>query len=152
QQERQRVAGALMIEAPSRRDAGLRGEMLVIRGGPRSRLARQLSRAELWGRRLTGATYTNVLEALLGIASRDGLVRRVHTVFHAPGWRLAASGFRLIEGDGRTRDKPGNAYFTNLYRSLADSLARGGEGLFGYEGREHTAQVDQHRREWREWR
>ena len=28
----------------------------------------------------------------------------------------------------------------------------GGEGLFGLESREHTAQVDQARREWREWR
>lgn len=28
----------------------------------------------------------------------------------------------------------------------------GGEGLFGFEGREHTAQVDQERRVWREWR
>ena len=40
----------------------------------------------------------------------------------------------------------------SLYDTLADTLLRGGEGLFGLEGREHTAQVDQKRREWREWR
>jgi ATP-dependent helicase YprA (DUF1998 family) len=39
-----------------------------------------------------------------------------------------------------------------LYTSLADALANDGSALFGIEGREHTAQVDQNRREWREWR
>ena len=38
-----------------------------------------------------------------------------------------------------------------MKRSQAHSQD-GGEGLFGMEGREHTAQVDQERREWREWR
>ena len=48
--------------------------------------------------------------------------------------------------------KPANPYFVELYRTLADTLASGGEALFGIEGREHTAQVDPTRREWREWR
>jgi hypothetical protein len=39
-----------------------------------------------------------------------------------------------------------------VYRSLADALANGADFLFGQEGREHTAQVDQERRQWREWR
>ncbi len=48
--------------------------------------------------------------------------------------------------------RPPNAYFVDLYETLADSLAGGGDALFGFEGREHTAQVDQERREWREAR
>ena len=32
------------------------------------------------------------------------------------------------------------------------SSSRGGRALFGIEGREHTAQVEPERREWREWR
>ena len=35
---------------------------------------------------------------------------------------------------------------------LADALVNGAGFLFGQEGREHTAQVDQERRQWREWR
>src|SRR5207245_6590957 len=45
-----------------------------------------------------------------------------------------------------------NSYFVSLYRSLADALASGAGFLFGLDGREHTAQVDQVRRQWREWR
>ena len=45
-----------------------------------------------------------------------------------------------------------NRYFINLYESLAVMLESGGEGIFGFEGREHTAQVDQDRRQWREFR
>ena len=152
QQERQRVASALIINAPARDDVGLRGEVLVIRGGPRSRLARQLNRAELWGGKLTTDAYDKVLKSLLKAAEDYGLVRSAATIFDVPGWRLAASSFRLVEGNGPADGKLGNVYFTELYRSLADALVRGGEGLFGYEGREHTAQVDQERREWREWR
>ena len=42
QQENPRVAAALIIDAPRRDDAGLRGEPLIVRGGPRSSLARRL--------------------------------------------------------------------------------------------------------------
>src|SRR6202011_2018580 len=48
--------------------------------------------------------------------------------------------------------KPANSYFVELYTTLADAIENGGGALFGIEGREHTAQVDQNRREWREWR
>ena len=41
---------------------------------------------------------------------------------------------------------------SSFTKSLAEMLERGGEGLFGFEGREHTAQVDQERRQWREFR
>ena len=39
-----------------------------------------------------------------------------------------------------------------LPQTLADALQSGGDALFGIEGSEHTAQVEQDRREWREWR
>lgn len=152
QQETPRVAAALIIDAPRRADAGLRGEPLIVRGGPRSLLARKLGRASIWGKRLDGTTYTEVVTALLEAAAQYQLVRQVATAFDVSGWRLAANAIRLVAADGRADGKPANAYFADLYRYLAEALARGGEGLFGLEGREHTAQVDQARREWREWR
>jgi Lhr-like helicase len=152
QQENPRASAALIIDAPKRADAGLRGEALIVRGGPRSLLARQLGRASIWGKKLDSRTYGEVVTALLEAAAQYQLVRQVATPFDVSGWRLAANAVRLVAADGRADGKPANAYFAALYRNLADALARGGEGLFGLESREHTAQVDPARREWREQR
>jgi Lhr-like helicase len=151
-QETPRGAAALLIDAPRRAETGLRGEPLIVRGGSRSMLARRLGRAELWGRRLDGKTYRNVLSALLAAAAQYQLVRSVPTNFDVEGWRLAANSVRLVAADGRSDGRAANPYFAELYGTLADTLASGGEALFGIEGREHTAQVGPTRREWREWR
>jgi hypothetical protein len=95
QQENPRTAAALIIDAPRRTEAGVRGEGLIVRGGPRSGLARQLGRAAIWGRRLDAATYVEVLTALLAGAADYGLVRWASTVFDVDGWRLAANAVRL---------------------------------------------------------
>jgi superfamily II DNA/RNA helicase len=151
-QEDPRVASALIIDAPRRADVSLRGEALVVRGGPRSRLARQLAHPRIWGKRLDSKTYLEIVAALLGAASEYQLVRRVTTSFDVDGWRLAANAIRLVSGHGRADGKVANPYFVELYQTLAHALESGGEALFGIEGREHTAQVEQDRREWREWR
>jgi Lhr-like helicase len=152
QQEHPRQAAALIIDAPKKAEAGVRGEGLIVRGSSRSRLARDLGHPKIWGKRLDAKTYSQVIEALLSAATTYGMVRKVATSFDVDGWRLAANAIRLVEGNGRSDGKPANPYFLNLYRLLADGLATGGAFLFGLEGREHTAQVDQMRREWREWR
>lgn len=151
-QEEPRVAGALIIDAPRRADVGLRGEPLLVRGGPRSRLARQLAHPRIWGNRLDSRTYLDIVAALLSAAAEYQLIRRVATPFDVDGWRLAANAVRLVIGQGRSDGKPANSYFVELYETLADALENGGAALFGIEGREHTAQVEQDRREWREWR
>lgn len=151
-QENQRVAAALMIDAPKREEAGVRGESLVIRASARSALAKQLNRADLWGHRLSAPDYLGLLHALLDAAKSYELIRLVPTAFDTPGWQVAANAVRFVAGTGRSDDREPNSYFVSLYESLADALLRGGDGLFGLEGREHTAQVDQERREWREWR
>ena len=152
QQETPRVAAALIIDAPKRTEAGLRGEPLIVRGGFRSLLARKLGHASIWEKRLDSRTYLEVIEALLEAAAQYQLVRKVATPFDVTGWRLAANAVRLVAGTGRADGRAPNSYFVDLYGTLAETLGAGGEGLFGLEGREHTAQVDQARREWREWR
>ena len=52
QQETPRQAAALIIDAPRRAEAGLRGEPLIVRGGSRSMLARRLGHGDIWGKRL----------------------------------------------------------------------------------------------------
>lgn len=152
-QETPRTASALMIDAPRRADTTLADEPLVLRAGPRSGLARDLNRKDLWGDRLKADDYRKLVSGLLEASESYGLVQQVATRFDQTGWRLRASAVRLVPGDGtvRGRGQP-NPYFADLYRTLAATLDRGGEGLFGLEAREHTAQVDQERREWREWR
>jgi superfamily II DNA/RNA helicase len=152
QQENPRIWAALIIDAPRREDVSLRGEPLIVRGGPRSRLAKQLNRSEIWGERLSSSRYMEVLQFLLQAAERYQLVRKVGTSFDVDGWRLAANAVRLVAGEGRSDGRPVNKYFVSLYEALSKALAEGGDGLFGLESREHTAQVEQERREWREWR
>ena len=123
-----------------------------MRGGPRSRLARELTHPKIWGRRLDGNTYLEVVNALLEAAAEYQLVSCVPTAFDVDGWRLIANAMRLVPGQGRADGKPANRYFVELYTTLADALDKGGGALFGVEGREHTAQVEPERREWREWR
>ncbi len=150
--ERPRVAAALMIDAPKRHETKAQDEVLIIRGGSRSALARRLQRSDLWGRRLTGKEYVEVVHALLAAAKNYGLVRTVSTTFGVDGWQLVAGALRLVAADARSDGKRVNPYFVSLYTTIADALERGGDGLFGMEGREHTAQVEAERREWREWR
>jgi hypothetical protein len=152
QQEEPRKAAALVIDAPRRAETGLRGELLIIRGGPRSGLARKLRAPDLWGKRLDTGTYVAVLKALLSAAEGYQLVRSVSTSFDVGGWRLMANAVRLLAADGVSEGRKANPYFTELYETLAQKLFDGGEDLFGLEAREHTAQVDPARREWREWR
>ena len=90
-QEAPRAAAALMIDAPRRAEAGLRGEPLIVRGGSRSMLARRLGHGKIWGKRLDGKTYREVVSALLAAAVQYQLVRSVATSFDVEGWRLATS-------------------------------------------------------------
>ena len=96
QQEEPRVAAALIIDAPRREEAGVRGETLIVRGGARSMLARQLSRASIWGRRLESKTYPEVVSALLAAAAQYQLVRSGHDQLRRRG--LAARGQRRTAG------------------------------------------------------
>lgn len=150
--ENLRSVATLIVAAPKKDVTNLRSEALVMRGGPRSGLAKSLNRVGIWGQRLSAAKYQEILEALLRAAAEYQLVRPVQTVFDVDGWRLSASAMRLVAVNPENTNKHANPYFLGLYNYLADALANDGEGLFGLESREHTAQVDQERREWREWR
>ena len=110
-QENPRVAAALIIDAPKRAEAGVRGEPLIVRGSSRSRLARQLGHPGIWGKRLDAKTYLEVVEALLTAAASYEMVRAVGTSFDVEGWRLAANAIRLVEAEGRPDGGAANSYF-----------------------------------------
>jgi hypothetical protein len=114
-QEAPRIASSLIIDAPKKAAVGLRGEPLIVRAGPRSRLARQLSRPNLWGKRLDQKTYLEVITALLKAGAQYGLVSNVATAFDVEGWRLKANAIRLFAGEGSVDGRVVNAYFVELY-------------------------------------
>ncbi|MCU1248740.1 MAG: box helicase domain protein [Edaphobacter sp.] len=129
--------------------ANFNDEALLLRSGPGSSLARQLRKGDLWqSPRLSTARYTAVLASMVRCAEGNyGFLNRVQTPFDTQGWQLNSSVVRLRAGQETLSANP---YFIGLYQSLAAILDAGGDGLFGLEGREHTAQVDQERRQWRE--
>ena len=101
-----RVAAALIIDAPRRAEAGLRGEPLIVRGGSRSLLARQLGRASIWGKRLDSETYREVVAALLAGGRAVPACSPVATSFDVEGWRLAANAFGWSPRTGAPTAEP----------------------------------------------
>ena len=143
----------LFLKAPSKRLAGLREERMILRGGPRSRIARLLNRESIIGTKLSGDDYLLFLSNLVAFLAEEGLVTLASSDGDAEGWRLSASAVRLVPGEAALQGSPmGNPYFHELYTRISDELADDRSSLFGMESREHTAQVTQRQREWREWR
>ena len=157
--EKPRGARWLMIVAPTRRASTLRDTDLIARGGSRSGLGRMLRSTNLWGgdtsiRDLKSNDFDQLVADLLRAAAAHGLVSEESTPFDQPGWRLndACVVFQLggaaLDGGSSTR----NRFFRDLYENLARMLRAPMHPLFGFEAREHTAQVDPDHREIREKR
>jgi hypothetical protein len=144
---------AFMLHAPPRRETGLRDELTFIRGGSRSRLARQINRISVIGTRLKTDDYIAFMEGVLGALADEGLIRPIGTLQDRAGWRLVPSAVRLLPGDAISDPQAAsNPYFHNLYLRITEALGKGTSQYFSLESREHTAQVRQDQREWREWR
>jgi hypothetical protein len=151
--ETPRRAPILIVSGLARRETPPRDEAIVLRGGRQSALGRALAGSDVWGRRLRGDEYSHVIEALLAACERYGIVARIPSPFgrDIQGWQLSGQAvqFKRTEAPAPGR---GNAYFSNLYQSLAEILGKEQADTFGYEAREHTAQVDKDNREIREKR
>lgn len=146
-------AASLVLEAPSKQKVGIRDEKVLLRAGPRSRLARILNRESVLGEKLKSPEFVELMEGILGLFEAEGMVRRVDSGYDVTGWRLVPSVVILKPGKGiDDDDSASNSYFRELYLRISDGLSKGEEPLLGLEGREHTAQVTQQQREWREWR
>ena len=157
--EKPKAARWLMIVAPTRRASTLRDVDMIVRGGSRSGLGRTLRASKLWDgdasiRDLNSGEFDQLVEDLLRAAATHGLISEESTPFDRPGWRLndACVLFQLggapEEGGGAGE----NAFFRDLYENLARMLHAPRHPLFGFEAREHTAQVDPDNREIREKR
>jgi hypothetical protein len=127
-------------------------EELIIRGTPTSTIGRQLRTMTFAGRRPTSRQMTEIIEGLLKAAARFGLATSVASPVGGEGWRLVPSGITFGLVRGNIEPERDNRFFQDLYRGIGALLAEGGQALFGFEGREHTAQVEGDLRELRESR
>ncbi len=158
--EKPRRARWLMVSSPPRSRNTLRDEDLLVRGGSRSALGKTLRESRLWGgdgavRNLKSKEFDELVEALLRAASTHGLVSEEVTPFdNRIGWKLndACVLFRLGTPTVDPAHPNENAFFRDFYTNLSRMLRDPVHPLFGFEAREHTAQVDGEKREVREKR
>ena len=156
--EKPRRASWLMVKVPSR--SNRRDDDLIVRGGSRSALGKTLRASELWGGRgdvrdLPAADLDRLISGLLGAAVKHGLVAEEATPFDdAKGFRLnhGAVVFRKATPTIDPRHTNDKAFFREFYGTLARMLRDPAHPLFGFEAREHTAQVEAAKRVIREKR
>ena len=147
QQEKLQGRKALILK-PTRRS---REEQMVIRAGHNSRIGRNIRKIP--GMNLSRDDYADVMGKLMDLMAREGLVSRWEIEDNFHGWHLSPAAVKLVPGEAVHQGKPlGNKYFHDLYHAIATDLKRGHSTYWGLESREHTAQVSQKQREWREWR
>lgn len=153
--EQPRRSRWLFVNAPARGPRQRGDDDLIVRGGARSGLGRVLRNSDLWdgaaARQLSGPELDQVINSLLGAAKEMGLVSEEPTPFDQNGWRLVDTAV-VFKAREPSTDKPSNQFFRALYESLAELLGAPGHPIFGFEAREHTAQVEQDRRQLREKR
>ncbi|TXH36469.1 MAG: DEAD/DEAH box helicase [Rhodospirillaceae bacterium] len=151
--ETPRSRTTLFLQAPGKDRVGLREEQTIIRAGHNSRIGRLINRKSVFGTKLGKTDYLTVMTGLMELLAHEGLVSRVDIEADLQGWRLSPSAVRIVPGKAiRTGEAQGNRYFHDLYNEIAVDLKIGRSSYWGLEGREHTAQVSQRQREWREWR
>ena len=140
---------SLLLRAPGKDRVILREEQKFLRAGYNSRIAREINKKSVLGDKLGREKYLEFMDGLLKIFANEGMVVSADSVH----WRLAPSVVRLVPGKGLTDEsKRGNPYFHEIYTSIAEDLEAGKSVYWGFESREHTAQVSQEQRERREWR
>jgi hypothetical protein len=150
----------LLVTTPSFSRRDRKDEDLFVRGGSRSALGKRLRSSELWGgssaiRELKSKEFDALIEALLRAATTHGLVSEEVTSFgDAVGWKLNDACVLFRMGTPKPDDaRPNeNAFFRTFYANLASMLRDPVHPLFGFEAREHTAQVDGEKRAVREKR
>lgn len=145
-----RQAGFLMITPPRSGTIKAAEAALIVRAGRQSKLGKELRHNRIWGEQIPAREYDEMIETLLSAAEAHQFVRRVNVGHEAPAWRMAPTAIRLREASTRRDGKRQNPFFRNLYEQVADMLSHTGNLPYSFEAREHTAQVDQDVRSWRE--
>lgn len=156
--EKPRPSRWLVLKAPVFGRGRAKDEDLIVRGSSRSGLGKKLKSERLWEtsaiRAVKGPEFDEIIAKLLEVAAAYGVVTEESTPFDIPGWKLtdAAVVFKSGSADDPAPRKTDNAFFREFYQALATLLNNREHPLFGFEAREHTAQVEQEKRQIREKR
>lgn len=146
-----RECGFLMVQPPKNTTIRASEALLILRAGRQSKLGKAIRHPSLWnGQQIPAKEYDEFIETLLKAAEAHQLVRRVNVGYDAPAWRMAPTAIRLVPAEQRRDGKRQNMFFRELYEQVADILGHSGDLPYSFEAREHTAQVDQDVRAWRE--
>ena len=129
----------------------------LVTGGPRSRLLRQVKAAAFWkdsalareSMHWKSAQWVELIESTLAAASNYGYVQKHDLDAQVVGWRLNATtlDWCLTAAEPQASCSKSNAFFHQLYLSVAELLREPSHPLFDFEAQEHTAQVDADRRQ-----
>lgn len=150
--ERLATSAIFMTDPPKRKGIKIRDEEKLLRGSPTSAIGRKIRELTFSGRHIELKEAPEILESLLKASEKYGSVIKEAGPFGGMGWRLAASTIQFTLGEADENAELTNKYFVGVYLKIAELLEKGGQALFGFEGREHTAQVEWELRELREMR
>jgi ATP-dependent helicase YprA (DUF1998 family) len=141
-----------MTDPPKRKEMKNKDEDKLLRGSPTSTIGRKIRDMTFAGRRIELKEVPEVMEGLLKASENYGSVVKEAGPFGGMGWRLAGSTVQFALDEAHENAELQIGYFVGVYLKIAEMLEAGGETLFGFEGREHTAQVEGDLRELREMR
>lgn len=150
-----RIIGAtiFMTEPPKRKEMRNRDEERLVRGSPTSAIGKIIrDQLTFGGKKLKFTDVPEVIDGLLKASENYGAVVKETSPFGGDGWRLKANGVQFVLDETLASKELSNDFFVGVYKTIADMLDGGGQTLFGFEGREHTAQVEGDLRELREMR
>lgn len=151
-EERYLAAITFVPKPPTKKDIRARDEALILRGSPQSAVGRDIKKLIFNGKRATSKQVAEIIHVILKAAGKYGIATEVASPVDGDGWRLIGSAIAFAKGKSVGRPGRDNQFFRSLYEQIADLLTAGGDALFGFEGREHTAQVESDLRELRECR
>lgn len=127
----------------------------LLSGGPRSRLLKQVKMAEIWKQTAFAGQihewkeveWAELILVMLQAASNYGYTHKHSIEGKLVGWRLNAATLDWCLVDDDENGSRVNAFFRQLYLSVAKLLQQPGHPLFDFEAQEHTAQVDSAKRQ-----
>lgn len=149
---------------PCSRPPYLKNRFDIVSGSSRSLLGQALKKKSVWGDdferldTIKEASYPLLLSDLFTMLRSYGLVERVEVSKDLSGYQLLGEFLQWQAAEPGQQNDPlnshssENAYFIELYKTVADLLQNNKRTLFKLEAREHTAQVDPAEREERESR
>ena len=124
-----------------------------ISAGKTSVLGKALNLQKRLDRKIGRDKHEDFMKRLLKALAHRGLIREVSEKGGIVGYRLVPDIVRLVSGPAaEDPERTPNRYFRDHYMRQAEDLKAGGRRFQGFEAREHTAQVDQQLRQWREMR